>query len=181
MFPFQNDRFQDYFGDKVCLYEDSFLVRWQFTSPSVENVKNEIELSDYLHPTLMDMSNALEESIIRVKMAGEMLLHRYSAEAIQRRWDVNFIGEAMMYNYAMFAAAGRSSRAYCNGMRYSTHETVAAAALIDPTSRWITDKVLDIKHDRTTPSNEINQISELAEDKYKNGEPINTFDRKSNE
>lgn len=129
----------------------------------------------------MDMSNALEESIIRVKMAGEMLLHRYSAEAIERRWDVNFIGEALMYNYAMFAAAGRSSRAYCNGMRYSAHETVAAAALIDPTSRWIANKVLEIKHDSTTPSDELNQISDLAVEKCKSGVPSFSFDRKSNE
>lgn len=159
--------FQDYFGDKVRHYQDSLLVKMDFKSPTVEYVPLTMLLSDFLHPTLCEMANCLEGSIKHLQMASEMLLYRYAAEAIQRRSDVHFIGETLMYNYAMFAAAARSSRAYCNGMRYSAHETVAAAALIDPTARSIEAKVLDIKHDRTGPSDELKQVCDVTIEKYK--------------
>lgn len=142
-------------------------MKCEFKSPPVDHVPLTLLLSEYLHPTLCDMANSLEQSIKRLQMACEMLLYRYSAEAIQRKWDVHFIGETLMYNYAMFAAAARSSRAYCNGMRYSAHETVAAAALIDPISRSIEEKVLDIKHDRSGPSDELQQISDLAIERHR--------------
>lgn len=147
-------------------------MKLEFKRPSVENVPLTMLLSDYLHPTLCDMANLLEGSIRHLQMASEMLLYRYSAEAIQRRWDVHFIGETSMYNYAMFAAAARSSRAYCNGMLHSTHETVAAAALIDPVSRAIEEKVLDIKHDRSGPSEELKQICDVVIEKHSSRRPF---------
>lgn len=118
-------------------------------------------LNEFLHPTHEQMSNWIEQSIRRMQMVCEMLLYRHSTEAIQRRWDVHFIGDALMYNYAMFAAAARSSRAYCEGMRYAAEEVMAAEALIEPVTRAIKNYAVDVKFDRTGPSEHMQKLSHL--------------------
>lgn len=123
-------------------------------------------LNEFLHPSHEEMANEIEQSIKRMQMAGEMLLYRHSAEAIQQRWDVHFIGETLMYNYAMFAAAARSSRAYCNGMRYSTEEVMAAAALVEPVARSIEYYAVDIKFDRTGPSEHLKKIIDSTAERH---------------
>lgn len=139
-------------------YNDSILAKLHLAEPTVECIDKSMRLGDYLHPTLKKRAELLEYSIIRLRMATEMLLHRYSENVMQRPWDVTTLGEISMYNYAMFSNLGRSSRAYCIGLRYSVNETVASAALVDRIERVIERKVLDIKHNRTGFNEELKNI-----------------------
>lgn len=140
---------QDTFGSNVKSYKDSILVKFRLAEPTVEYMEANMRLGDYLHPSLKERSEFLEYSIVRQRMATEMLLHHYSVKVMQRQWDVTTLGEILMYNYAMFSNLARSSRAYCIGLQYSVNETVAAAALNDRIVFLIGHLVLDIKHNRT--------------------------------
>lgn len=117
--------------------------------PTIEAVESKLFLGEYLHPTLMQLSQNLEESILRLQFSSEMLLNRYGDSVTERQVEIQSLGDAVMRNYAMFASIGRASRSYCCGLQYSVYETVAAASLIETFTRQILKMALDIKHNRS--------------------------------
>lgn len=117
--------------------------------PTIEDCRAKQRLGDFLHPSFETPADKIEESIRRQQAATEMLLSRYGTEELLQRNEVSTIGELAMYNYGMFASAGRASRAYCLGLRYGQYETVAAGNFISVLSPQILETVLDIKHKRS--------------------------------
>lgn len=96
----------------------------------------------------MDLAEDLEFSIMRLQYSCEILLNRYGKSAAERQNEIQTLGEAVMWNYAMFASIGRASRSYCIGLRYSAYETLAVESLFEATSQ-ILKIALDIKHNRS--------------------------------
>lgn len=100
-------------------------------------------------------------------MASEILLHRYREEAFNRQMDLHDIGEIAMLSYAMFASIGRSSRAYCVGLRYSVYETVAAGCMIGPAEDHIANLVNNLKNKIVAYDEEHKKIAEYFIDRHK--------------
>lgn len=138
------------------------------SAPTIECFKQKHFLGDYLHPTLMEMAEHLEYSILRSGGSAEMLLSRYGTAVFQRQNDIQILGEMALQNFAMFASLGRASRAYCIGLRYSVHETVAAGCLVQTSVPAILKMALDIKHNRGEDHDLHRTITEYALKKYRN-------------
>lgn len=118
-------------------------------NPTIEYIDPKLYLEDFLHPTFKDLATDLEFSILRLRYSSEMLLSRYGNLCTQRsQAEIQDLGEAVMWIYAMFASIGRSSRSYCIGLRYSAYETVAAASLMDAEPQ-ILKMALDIKRNQS--------------------------------
>lgn len=87
----------------------------------------------------------VEESILRLHIGTEILLHRYGSNVDERAVEVRKLGDAAIRNYAMFASASRASRSYCIGLRHSKYETVIAAGLAEANAMHIHSLMNDIK------------------------------------
>lgn len=147
---------------------DSFFTKWGLTTPADEYIESKLYLEDYLHPTLIDMAKALDWSINRLQIAAEMLISRQSEEAFSRTIDLQKLGETAMLNYATFASVGRSSRAYCIGLRYSVYETVAASGITLPAEEHICNIVTNLRKKIYDYDDQQKKIAENVIDKHKN-------------
>lgn len=126
-------------------YADS-RIRTFFIGKTVELIKTDLHLNEYVHPSFNECMLELEESIVRMQMGTEMLLNRFGTNASERHIDIRKLGEAAIRNYAMFASVGRASRSYCIGLRHSAYETVAAVSLVNLHASHILEMILDIKN-----------------------------------
>lgn len=140
---------QDFFGNRASDYKDSIWSKMGYADTTVEDINDKYYLNEFLHPTLIELATDLEYSILRLQCCAEILLNRYEKSVSERQTEIEQLGEIVMQNYAMFASLARASRAYCIGLRYSVHETVAAGCLTEKYSRKILKRALDIKHNRS--------------------------------
>lgn len=114
---------------------------------TIHVVNRDLYLKEYVHPSLEQIIDRLEESIARMHIGTEILLHRFGSSAEERHIDVRRLGESAILNYAMFASVGRASRSYCIGLRHSVYETVVAGCMVDAGSKKILELMLNIKND----------------------------------
>lgn len=150
-------------------YKDSnLLITLGVSTPTIECLKAKHFLGDYLHPTLIEMADHLEFSILRLRFASEMLLNRYGDSVSERQNEIHNLGETVMQNFAMFASLGRASRSYCIGLRYGVYETVAAGCLVQANAPHILKMALDIKQKQNSYHDLYANIAENALKRYRN-------------
>lgn len=122
--------------------------------PSIEIIEPTMDLWEHLHPSFKEQAENMELSVLRLRYASEMLLKRFGITVGEREHDIKNLGEAVIWNYAMFASIGRASRAYCIGHRYSVYETILADALSIMGTEKNLEIALNIKHNRNEYSEE---------------------------
>lgn len=142
------------------------MARIGISNKTIESIPKKLYLSDNLHPSLMDLADDLERSIVRLRCACEMLLSRYGESVDERQVEIQNIGEAAMQNYAMFASLARASRSYCIGLQHSAYETICAAGVCGA-STDILEMVLDIKYNRSGYDGVHKTIAENAIKQFK--------------
>lgn len=120
-------------------------IRTFIKGPTIEIVKLDLFLNEYVHPSFKETIERLEESILRMHVGTEILLHRFGSDAGGCHPEIRKLGESAIRNYAMFASVGRASRSYCIGLRYSAYETILAACVVDSCANRILEMMLDIK------------------------------------
>lgn len=150
--------FQEHFGHYARDYKDSVWLQFGLANPTIEFIEPKLDLWYHLHPTFKELAEDLEFSILRLRYASEMLLTRYDSSVGERQNDIKHLGEAAMWNYAMFASIGRASRAYCIGLRYSAYETILADSLFIMGTENNLQTALNIKHQRNEYSEEHKEI-----------------------
>lgn len=138
------------------------IIRTFFKGRSVERVDTDLYLRENVHPSFESTMYQLEQSILRMHVGTEILLHRYGTDASERHMDIRKLGESAIRNYASFASVARASRAYCIGVRYSAYETVAAACVVDSGANRILEMMLKIKNDQKIDE-KYQRIAELME------------------
>lgn len=115
----------------------------------------------------MELAENLEFSIVRLQNACEILLNRYGESVVGRQVEIQNLGMAVMWNYAMFASVGRASRSYCIGLRYSAYETLAAESLFEASAQ-ILKIALDIKHNQSGYQGQHKAVAESVINQYRN-------------
>lgn len=140
--------FQEHFGRNASDYKDSMLQKIGLSEPTIEYIESKLFLWYFLHPTFKELAEDLEFSILRLRYASEMLINRYGQSVGEQEIEIRKLGEAAMWNYAMFASIARASRAYCIGLRYSAYETILAECLMQIGSEHNLKTALDIKHNQ---------------------------------
>lgn len=148
IFPNLKSFFQDNFGRNARNYQDSMMMRLGLADPTIEYIEPKLMLWHYLHPTFKEQAENLEFSILRLRYASEILLNRYGESVGERETEIEKLGEAAMFNYAMFASIGRASRSYCIGLQYAAHETILAEGLFQIGTEQVLKTALDLKHKR---------------------------------
>lgn len=104
------------------LLHPGFVFSQIFTETSIENPKKTLHLEHHLHPSLEVSATALEFSILRLKVANEILLCRHGAALFEHSVELAKLADAATLCYAMFATISRASRSYCIGLRNADQE-----------------------------------------------------------
>lgn len=140
---------QEHFGRNASDYQDSMWLKLGVGNPTIECIESKLHLWHYLHPTFKERAEDLEFAILRLRYASEILINRYGKSIGEREIEIRKLGEAAMWNYAMFASIARASRSYCIGLRYSAYETILAECLYEIGTENNLKFALDLKHNQT--------------------------------
>lgn len=104
------------------LNHPAFIFSRIFKQTSIDHPKKKFNLDEYLHPSLASGANFMENSILRLNAAAEILLARHGSLVVQHTVENAKLAEVATLCYAMFAAAARASRSYCIGLRNAEQE-----------------------------------------------------------
>lgn len=150
---------QEHFGHNTRDYQDSkILLKIGFSDPTIEYIDSKLHLWHYLHPTLKERAEDLEFSILRLRYACEILINRYGKSLGEREIEFERLGEAAMWNYALFASIARASRSYCIGLRFAAYETILAECLYEIGTETILNFALNMKNNQTEYSEQHKMI-----------------------
>jgi len=106
----------------------AFIFSKIFKTVSIKNPKLKMKLEHYWHPSLQVSAYVLEQSVLRLFAATDILLARHGPEIGQHTTDTSKIADMAMLCYAMIAVGARASRSYCIGLRNANHEVDIANA-----------------------------------------------------
>ncbi|GAU93655.1 hypothetical protein RvY_05559 [Ramazzottius varieornatus] len=84
--------------------------------------KRKVFLEDYLHPNFQVVGQDVELACHLFFDCVEGLLVEYNKNMIHRQMDLRRISEMAVLIYGSFAALGRASRSYCNGIKHNQQE-----------------------------------------------------------
>ncbi|KAL7636235.1 UNVERIFIED_CONTAM: hypothetical protein RMT77_012992 [Armadillidium vulgare] len=140
---------------------------WKRMRTDKLNPKLDLDLHEYLHPSLIKPSEQLERSVKLLQHTGEHLLGVYGKEISHpnHQLDLKRLADAVIDVYAMTAVLGRASRSYCIGVRNSDHEMLVAKLFCARASARVEENIKTIynslyDHDKV--------ISSIAKDFFEN-------------
>lgn len=131
-------------GLKVKSYRDGVLSKFN-GSVSVMNVKRDMELGEYLHPSLKESADFLEDSITRLFTVTNMILYKHRENAVHQDDAVKALGEAAALCFGIYSSIARASRSYCIGLRFSTYETVMSYVVVTQYTERVLHSMLGMK------------------------------------
>ncbi|KAG7164836.1 Complex I assembly factor ACAD9-like [Homarus americanus] len=113
-----------------------------------DNPKLDLNLSDSLHPSLKAAGDILEYCVKRFQYSVETVLARHGREVAdpKNQLELARLANCAMDIFAMTAVLSRASRAYCIGVRNSSHEVQLAMTFCDEASARIKTMVKDIEN-----------------------------------
>lgn len=112
--------------DRNPFHHPSFIFSRMLMEKSIDKPKRTQQLHHYLHPSLEHSGNMLEDSILRVGAAVDILLGRHGSKVVDHTVETAKIADAATACYAMFCVAARASRSYCIGLRNADQEMMMA-------------------------------------------------------
>jgi acyl-CoA dehydrogenase family member 9 len=142
-----------YAGHELCsevtktrnpLHHPSFIFSRMLVEKSIETPKRKQKLFHYLHPSLEPAGNMLEDSIIRLSAAAEILLGRHGQLVSDHSVEVAKLAKAATLCYAMFCVTSRASRSYCIGLRNADQEMNMANVICFLNSKKVKDIAMEI-------------------------------------
>lgn len=99
--------------------------------------KYDQDLAGYMHPSLVEWGNALEEKLQKFEFAVEEALTSHGKNIVETQIDPTNLANGAIYLYAMSAVLSRSSRSYCIGLKNAHHEVRLAGSFC-----FAADKIL---------------------------------------
>lgn len=108
--------------DRNPFHHPNFIFSKLLLDKSIDKPKRTQLLHHYLHPSLEHAGNMLEDSILRLGAAVDILLGRHGSAVVQHTVETAKIADAATLCYAMFCVAARASRSYCIGLKNADQE-----------------------------------------------------------
>lgn len=121
-----------------------FRRMWRNRRNNEDNPKLDLELGDYLHPSLDNASKQLEYCVKRLEFASEVLLVRYGGDIFNYHMDLRRLANAIIDTYVIAACLGRASRSYCIGLQHGDVEMMIANTYSNSAVERVKHNVLKI-------------------------------------
>lgn len=86
----------------------------------------DLGLDEHLHPSLQNSAKLLEKCVSMLSVCSEEMLVRHGSKVTEAQMELRRLAEMAMDTYAMTAALGRASRAYCTGIRHCDSDVLIA-------------------------------------------------------
>lgn len=137
------------------LYNPAFMFRRMFESTNIEEPKCTLQLNHYLHPSLDPAAQWLEQSVLRLQAATEIVLTRHGMQVFDRQCELSRLSQAAVQCFASFAAISRASRAYCIGLQHADHELLTASTFAHDAQQRVRQLALELR-DGPYLSNDLN-------------------------
>ncbi|KAJ8937474.1 hypothetical protein NQ314_011863 [Rhamnusium bicolor] len=114
---------------------------WSNRRNIADNPKLDLELAEYLHPSMYMAAQQLEYCVKRLQFATEMLFARCGPNIVNQHMDLRRLAECIIDIYVMSACVGRASRAYCIGLQHGDYEMLMATTFCIKAVERVKDNV----------------------------------------
>ncbi|XP_056641483.1 complex I assembly factor ACAD9, mitochondrial [Diorhabda sublineata] len=121
-----------------------FRRMWRNRRNNEDNPKLDLELGDYLHPSLENPSKQLEYCVKRLEFASEVLLVRYGGDIVNYHMELRRLANVIVDTYVTAACLGRASRSYCIGVQHGDVEMLMASTYANSAAERVKYNVLKI-------------------------------------
>merc|ERR1712029_1191635 len=95
-----------------------------------EKFKRTLELSDYVHPTLVQEGNTLEYYVHKLSLCVFKFLIEQGANSQLREIELSRLSECAVTIFAMASSLARASRSHSDGFQHSGFEICLARTIV---------------------------------------------------
>lgn len=109
----QEKTFIDIKKKRNPLLNPGFITKLLYQDTTLDDIRGKLYLNKYLHSSLDPFTKRLEDSLIRLKVATDIILTRHGRDVADKQCDIVRLSEAAIICFAMFSAISRASRSIC--------------------------------------------------------------------